>query len=103
MTMRKLLFIFLILLPMGIFAQTAGEVFYVLKPCNMYSAASVKSEPVHLLNYNKTLKVKSVTNSWVEVEHYDSDGVRHTGYVQKANLTTDRERARQALQKSMNE
>jgi hypothetical protein len=101
--MKKYFLIFLLLLPLVIFAQTAGQTMYVLKPCNMYSSASVKSEPVHLLNYYKILKIRSATNGWVQAEHYDREGIRHVGYVQKANLTKNREQALEALQKSMNE
>jgi hypothetical protein len=101
--MKKIHLIYMMLLPLGIFAQTSGSTMYVLKPCNMYSSASVKSEPVHLLNYYKILKIRSATNGWVYVDHVDKNGIRHKGYVQKANLTTDREQALEALQKSMAE
>ena len=101
--MKKLLFIYLLLFAFCLSAQNTGQVLYVLKPCNMYSKANVNSEPVHLLNYHKKLTIRPSGNGWVYAEHYDSDGVKHTGYVQKANLTADKEAAYQALQKSMTE
>ena len=101
--MKKLLLIYLLFFAFSLSAQNGNKTMYVLKPCNMYSKASSKSDPVHLLNYYKKLSIKPAANGWVYVEHYDRDGIRHTGYVQKANLTTNKDQAYEALQKSMAE